>query len=425
MEGYNQYITSPSPYADEEKNSKLDKKNEEEKTYVKSLNVSTDSDLNTQQIESFDQIEIKSDGFSYLNEKLLRIVTHWSVTDYNLSENAEDLNKIVKNKKSTSSAYFDYHCLVQYDTENKSCNIIKGYFTISDNYELNSLEDDAKVNTQITSKAFRANHCKSLQNSIGICSLSMKGASESAKTNGDSPMKEKQWNTMAKIAAKLCDKYNIKISPKTIMGHWEANAVNNIRQNGKWDPMRLPWVDKEDESEYYFKHGNQFRIEALKRKSSFNTLTIQLNSLLSFWLKRNNNSTWDAIFNHKFFYSYNDKLELENRLLKLEVKDISFLNDYMFEEDVINTKNVRNITNEVIKDYLCYIKAKYSDKISIIKVHSKNKLSDFEFNTSTKQTNIKNAKNDDRSKSLYSRLNFSDLYLKINITNCTSGIVKI
>jgi hypothetical protein len=50
------------------------------------------------------------------------------------------------------------------------------------------------------------------------------------------------------LAAELCRFYGIAVTPQTVLGHGEVQANLGIAQNGKWDPMALPWEPTWDPS---------------------------------------------------------------------------------------------------------------------------------------------------------------------------------
>ena len=58
---------------------------------------------------------------------------------------------------------------------------------------------------------------------------------------GPDPMTEEQWLVMAEVAAELCAAYDIPVTPPTVLGHGEVQETLGKPQDGKWDPMVLPW----------------------------------------------------------------------------------------------------------------------------------------------------------------------------------------
>ncbi|MFN3652211.1 MAG: N-acetylmuramoyl-L-alanine amidase [Armatimonadota bacterium] len=78
--------------------------------------------------------------------------------------------------------------------------------------------------------------------SIGVTVCCMRGALESPRRFGSYPMTREQWEAMAVAVADLCDRYEIPVGPRTVLGHGEVERILKIDQNGKWDPLSLPWA---------------------------------------------------------------------------------------------------------------------------------------------------------------------------------------
>ena len=78
-------------------------------------------------------------------------------------------------------------------------------------------------------------------NSIGISVCCMKDAIEEPFDPGEAPMLESQWDVMVAAIAQMCLRYNIEVTPKTVLGHGEVQENLGNPQDGKWDPMCLPW----------------------------------------------------------------------------------------------------------------------------------------------------------------------------------------
>jgi hypothetical protein len=116
-----------------------------------------------------------------------------------------------------------YHILIEKDGE-----LVRGVHSIADNVS--------------TGDGSYAAHTKGLNTkSIGISVCCMVGAHEDPFKPGPSPMTEVQWEAMAQVAAELADRYGIAITPKTVLGHGEVERELQKPQDGKWDPMVLPW----------------------------------------------------------------------------------------------------------------------------------------------------------------------------------------
>ena len=144
------------------------------------------------------------------NVDMRRIVCHWTAGAYNPSEN--DL--------------MHYHILIDGDGD-----LHRGTHTIADN--------------ESTGDGDYARHTSGLNTrSIGVSVCCMAGARESPFQSGDFPMKRVQWDTMIEVVAQLCRKYNIAITPTTVLGHGEVEKNIGAEQNGKWDPMKLSFASQ-------------------------------------------------------------------------------------------------------------------------------------------------------------------------------------
>ena len=76
--------------------------------------------------------------------------------------------------------------------------------------------------------------------SIGVSMACMRGAAESPLNYGPSPMKRVQWDAFVGRVAKWCIKYEIPVTPKTVLSHAEVQHTLGKKQRGKWDFTVLP-----------------------------------------------------------------------------------------------------------------------------------------------------------------------------------------
>lgn len=85
--------------------------------------------------------------------------------------------------------------------------------------------------------------------SIGVSMCSMFGF-KSVNNVGDFPITPIQFESCMEFCSDLCDKYNIAISPETVMTHYEFGQNNpKTTSFGKIDIIYLPpypWVAKND-----------------------------------------------------------------------------------------------------------------------------------------------------------------------------------
>ncbi|WP_083468000.1 peptidoglycan recognition protein family protein [Methylobacterium tarhaniae] len=165
-----------------------------------------------------------------------RIICHWSAGGY----------------RASSIDRKHYHILIEKDGE-----LVRGVHSIADNVS--------------TSDGFYAAHTKGANTkSIGISVCCMAGAHESPFKPGSSPMTEGQWEAMAQVAAELADRYGIAITPKTVLGHGEVERELGRPQDGKWDPLVLPWNPGLSKSEV----GKRFRSRVSAFTSAPRGLTV-------------------------------------------------------------------------------------------------------------------------------------------------------
>jgi N-acetyl-anhydromuramyl-L-alanine amidase AmpD len=153
--------------------------------------------------------------------KMDRIICHWTAGPYTASDHDQEC----------------YHILIEGNGK-----LVRGEHTIDDN--VNTGDDDYAAHTR---------RCNT--GSIGISVCCMANANEAPFRAGPCPMTRQQWEFLAQVAAQLAKRYNIPVTPKTVLGHGEVQQILGIPQLQKWDPMVLPWdtsVSKQDV-------GNRFR----------------------------------------------------------------------------------------------------------------------------------------------------------------------
>lgn len=75
--------------------------------------------------------------------------------------------------------------------------------------------------------------------SIGVSLCCMAGAKEQPFDPGKAPMTAAQWERLVRVVADLCRRYEIPVTPQTVLSHAEVQANLGIRQRGKWDVSRL------------------------------------------------------------------------------------------------------------------------------------------------------------------------------------------
>ena len=75
--------------------------------------------------------------------------------------------------------------------------------------------------------------------SIGVSMACMRGAIERPFKAGPSPMTPEQWQVMLQVVADLARRYNIPVTPQTVLTHAEVQPTLGIAQRGKWDIARI------------------------------------------------------------------------------------------------------------------------------------------------------------------------------------------
>lgn len=136
-----------------------------------------------------------------------RLILHWSAGGYEVG----DLEKA------------HYHFIVDGDGK-----VHAGVHPIEDNDATN--DGDYAAHTL---------HCN--EDSGGIAVAAMLNAKESPFDAGPCPIKPGQFETFVKLAADLCRKYRVPVTPTTVLTHAEVQPNLGIKQRGKWDIARIPF----------------------------------------------------------------------------------------------------------------------------------------------------------------------------------------
>ena len=139
-----------------------------------------------------------------------RVICHWTAGNY--VANDHDL--------------ISYHFLID-----GNCVLHRGKFSVSVNVD----------NLVWEPRNYAAHARATNSNSIGISVCCMKDAIEEPFDGGEAPMLECQWNAMTDVIGQLCLRYRIKVHPTTVLGHGEVYETLGNPQDGKWDPLCLPW----------------------------------------------------------------------------------------------------------------------------------------------------------------------------------------
>ena len=135
---------------------------------------------------------------------LVRIIAHWSAGRYTASKIDRD----------------HYHFIYEGDGRE-----VAGIHTPEDNISAK----DGKY-------AAHTRGCNT--GSIGVAVACMWNAKEG--NHGSQPMTEAQFEAMCRGIARLCMRYKIPVTPRTVLSHAEVQPTLGIKQRWKWDITWIP-----------------------------------------------------------------------------------------------------------------------------------------------------------------------------------------
>ena len=143
--------------------------------------------------------------------KLERVIAHWSVTTYEVDDDCRR----------------HYHYI----------------FDQNGAEYLGFKRPEANLST--ADKDYVAHTLNCNQGSIGVACAAMyepPGTKLTVDNYGDFPILKPQFEGMCLRIAKLCKKYSIPVTPKTVLMHGEVQKTLGIKQRGKWDIAVLPYA---------------------------------------------------------------------------------------------------------------------------------------------------------------------------------------
>lgn len=76
---------------------------------------------------------------------------------------------------------------------------------------------------------------------LSVACMGGNGVSENPFRSGLYPMTEAQMRAMIADTAQLCLRYDVPVTPRTVLSHAEVQANLGIAQRGKWDIARMSW----------------------------------------------------------------------------------------------------------------------------------------------------------------------------------------
>lgn len=157
--------------------------------------------------------------------QIARVIVHWTAGAH----------------KATDFDRQHYHVLIEGDGK-----VIKGIPSIA-------------ANSLPKAKAGYAAHTRNCNTgSIGISMCSMANAVQRPLNTGKFPLTKAQWDASTTVAAELCKRYNVPVTPKTVLSHAEVQSNLGIAQLGKWDIAILPFDPAFDTAR---ECGDRFRAE--------------------------------------------------------------------------------------------------------------------------------------------------------------------
>lgn len=143
---------------------------------------------------------------------LVRIIAHWSVTGYKADDDCKRHYHYIFNDDGTEVAGFK--------------------------------RPEANISTSDRDYAGHTLNCN--KGSIGVSCAAMAGAVWPGRTPaeyGKYPVTKPQFEAMCLRIAKLCKRYGIPVTDKTVLMHGEVEKNLGIKQRGKWDIGVLPYAN--------------------------------------------------------------------------------------------------------------------------------------------------------------------------------------
>ena len=144
------------------------------------------------------------------------------------------------NHKASSYDKQHYHVLIEGDGT-----VIRGKPSIT-------------LNSPPTKPGYAAHTLGANSGAIGLSLCCMAEAIERPFKAGRAPLTKIQWDRASSAAAELCKRYDIRVTPKTVLSHAEVQANLGIRQKNKWDVAILPFDRAFDTAR---ECGDRFRAE--------------------------------------------------------------------------------------------------------------------------------------------------------------------
>lgn len=130
-----------------------------------------------------------------------------------------------------------YHMLIGWDAEQEDVHWYRGV-PLQNNCRQLSGDDPTFSEEHPEGYAAHTRHFNSFSMGIALCG--MRGATQHPFEPGPSPIRAPQVEALIEAAAAAGHLYGLAASPDRMFTHWEADAVHNVTQRGKWDITVLP-----------------------------------------------------------------------------------------------------------------------------------------------------------------------------------------
>lgn len=121
------------------------------------------------------------------------------------------------------------------------------HYLVDDKGEVHQGKYKPEDNLNVNDGKYAAHTGGGNTGSIGVAMCAMAGFKNN-KSIGNYPITPKQFESAMELCAKLCKKYNLKITPDTVLTHYEFGIKNpKTSSAGKIDIVFIPpysWVDK-------------------------------------------------------------------------------------------------------------------------------------------------------------------------------------
>lgn len=118
----------------------------------------------------------------------------------------------------------------------KASSVDKEHYHMIVNGDGTVVNGDHKIEDNLsTADGVYAAHTKGANTgAIGIAMAGMLGA-EGPDKLGSYPLTKLQWDACMALVKRLATKYNIPVTPSTVLSHAEVQSILGIKQNGKID----------------------------------------------------------------------------------------------------------------------------------------------------------------------------------------------